>query len=258
LRSFAFISEQPLDPDMNPVGATRGTAPEPVLSVSGLAKSYHDGRDEHRVLWGIDLAVAAGECVALLGRSGSGKSTLLNLLAGIDRPDAGEVRILGETVSRLGEPALTLFRRRHIGFVYQFFNLIPTLTVEENLSLPLELNAVEGPLRRERIAALLERVGLARRAAAFPDQLSGGEQQRVAIARALVHEPALVLADEPTGNLDAHTGEEILALLTELFREQGRTLILVTHSLAVSRIADRVLSIEEDGQLVAEAGRLSW
>jgi putative ABC transport system ATP-binding protein len=242
---------------MNPVGATRGTASEPVLAVSGLAKSYHDGRDEHRVLWGIDLSVPAGECVALLGRSGSGKSTLLNLLAGIDRPDAGEVRILGEAVSRLGEPALTLFRRRHIGFVYQFFNLIPTLTVEENLSLPLELNGVEVSRRRERVAGLLERVGLARRAAAFPDQLSGGEQQRVAIARALVHEPALVLADEPTGNLDAHTGGEILGLLTELFREQERTLILVTHSLAVSRIADQVLSIEE-GQLVAEAGRLSW
>jgi putative ABC transport system ATP-binding protein len=242
---------------MNPVGATRGTASEPVLAVSGLAKSYHDGRDEHRVLWGIDLSVPAGECVALLGRSGSGKSTLLNLLAGIDRPDAGEVRILGEAVSRLGEPALTLFRRRHIGFVYQFFNLIPTLTVEENLSLPLELNGVEVSRRPERVAGLLERVGLARRAAAFPDQLSGGEQQRVAIARALVHEPALVLADEPTGNLDAHTGGEILGLLTELFREQERTLILVTHSLAVSRIADQVLSIEE-GQLVAEAGRLSW
>jgi putative ABC transport system ATP-binding protein len=228
-----------------------------VLQVRGLTKTYHDGRDEHRVLWGVELAVAAGECVALLGQSGSGKSTLLNLLAGIDRPDDGGVRILGEDVSQLGEPALTLFRRTHIGFVYQFFNLIPTLTVAENLSLPLELNGVDGPERERRVTSLLERVGLARRAGAFPDQLSGGEQQRVAIARALVHEPAIVLADEPTGNLDAHTGQEILGLLTELFREQGRTLVLVTHSLAVSRIADRVLSLE-DGRLVAETGQLSW
>jgi putative ABC transport system ATP-binding protein len=230
---------------------------QPVLAVERLAKSFHDGRDEHRVLWGIDLAVSAGECVALLGRSGSGKSTLLNLLAGIDRPDGGEVRILGQDVSRLGEPGLTLFRRRHIGFIYQFFNLIPTLTVAENLSLPLELNAVDEPCRKARIAELLNRVGLDGREDAFPDQLSGGEQQRVAIARALVHDAALVLADEPTGNLDAHTGEDVLALLTELFREQGRTLVLVTHSRAVSKIADRILSLEE-GRLVADAGQLSW
>lgn len=228
-----------------------------VLEVVGLAKSYHEGRQEHRVLGGIDLTVAAGECLALLGRSGSGKSTLLNLLAGIDRPDAGEVRILGKRLTHLGEPGLTLFRRRHIGFIYQFFNLIPTLTVAENLALPLELNRVEGLRKQSRIAELLERVGLAARARAFPDQLSGGEQQRVAIARALVHEPSLVLADEPTGNLDANTGEEILGLLTELFREQGRTLVLVTHSLAVSRIADRVLSIEE-GLLCTDSGHLSW
>jgi putative ABC transport system ATP-binding protein len=231
--------------------------PLPVLSLSGLTKSYHDGRAEHRVLWGVDLTVAPGECVALLGRSGSGKSTLLNLLAGIDRPDAGEVRILGETVSRMGEPALTLFRRRHIGFIYQFFNLIPTLTVAENLALPLELNGAGGQVREARVSELLGRVGLAARAGAFPDQLSGGEQQRVAIARALVHDPALVLADEPTGNLDAHTGEEILALLTELFRERGRTLVLVTHSRAVSRIADRILTLDE-GRLVADSGALSW
>jgi putative ABC transport system ATP-binding protein len=229
----------------------------PVLRLSGLVKTYHDGREEHRVLWGVDLSVHGGECVALLGRSGSGKSTLLNLLAGIDRPDAGEVRILGEEVSRMGEPALTLFRRRHIGFIYQFFNLIPTLTVAENLALPLELNGAEAAERRSRVIALLRRVGLDRRAHAFPDQLSGGEQQRVAIARALVHDPALVLADEPTGNLDAHTGEDVLELLTELFRERGRTLVLVTHSRAVSRIADRVLTLDE-GRLAADADRLSW
>jgi putative ABC transport system ATP-binding protein len=228
-----------------------------VLWVRGLAKSYYDGSTEHPVLRDIDLTTARGECLALLGRSGSGKSTLLNLLAGIDRPDRGEVSILGQPVSRLGEPELTLFRRRHIGFVYQFFNLIPTLTVSENLALPLELNQVREGAGRDRVAGMLERVGLSGRDDAFPDQLSGGEQQRVAIARALIHEPALVLADEPTGNLDARTGEQILGLLTELFREQGRTLILVTHSLAVSRVAHRVLSIEE-GRLVSGAGQLSW
>lgn len=230
---------------------------DPVLAVRGLAKSYHDGRTEHAVLQDIELQVARGECLALLGRSGSGKSTLLNLLAGIDRPERGEVSILGEPVSRLPEPALTLFRRRHIGFIYQFFNLIPTLTVAENLALPLELLGTEEEPRRHRVAALLRRIGLADRGKAFPDQLSGGEQQRVAIARALIHEPAVVLADEPTGNLDAQTGEQILALLTELFREQGRTLIVVTHSLAVSRIADRVLSIEE-GRIKTGTRHLSW
>jgi putative ABC transport system ATP-binding protein len=230
---------------------------DPVLEVRGLAKSYHDGRTEHAVLRDVELRVARGECLALLGRSGSGKSTLLNLLAGIDRPDRGEVRILGEPVSRLDEPALTLFRRRHIGFIYQLFNLVPTLTVAENLALPLELNGIEGPPKRDRVAELLRRVGLADRGGSFPDQLSGGEQQRVAIARALAHDPALVLADEPTGNLDAHTGEQVLTLLTELFREQGRTLILVTHSLAVSRIAHRVLSIDE-GRLSEGSGQLSW
>jgi putative ABC transport system ATP-binding protein len=231
--------------------------PDPVVRVRGLGKSYHDGETEHPVLQDIELEISAGECVALLGRSGSGKSTLLNLLAGIDKPDAGEVRILGEPVSELGEPALTLFRRRHIGFVYQFFNLIPTLTVAENLALPLELNHFPDDARDERIRDLLGRVGLAGRARAFPDQLSGGEQQRIAIARALIHEPAVVLADEPTGNLDAHTGEQILALLTELFRDRGRTLVLVTHSLAVSRAADRVLAIEE-GRLASGTGHLSW
>lgn len=230
---------------------------DPILRVRGLVKTYHDGRNEHAVLRDIELEIARGECLALLGRSGSGKSTLLNLLAGIDRPDQGEVSILGEPVSQLGEPALTLFRRRHIGFIYQFFNLIPTLTVAENVALPLELNGTSDTQTQERVAELLGRVELADRGTAFPDQLSGGEQQRVAIVRALAHDPALVLADEPTGNLDAHTGAQILDLLTELFHEQGRTLILVTHSLAVSRIAHRVLSIDE-GRLCEGAGQLSW
>ena len=232
-------------------------APAVVLRVEGLSKQYHDGTREHRVLDRVGFAVGQGECVALLGRSGSGKSTLLNLLAGIDRPDAGRVEILGQIVSALQEPALTLLRRRHIGFVYQFFNLIPTLTVEENMALPLELNGLGGVGAQARVAELLERLGLAGRGRAFPDQLSGGEQQRVAIGRALVHAPALVLADEPTGNLDADTGRQVLALLGELSRERRQTLAIVTHSLAVARTADRVLTLEQ-GRLLESGTELSW
>ncbi|TVQ88990.1 MAG: ABC transporter ATP-binding protein [Chromatiaceae bacterium] len=230
---------------------------EPILTVNAVSKSYAEGRQRRTVLTDLDFSVAAGECLALIGRSGSGKSTLLNLLAGIDRPDHGEVRILGQSLGRLGEPALTLLRRRHIGFIYQFFNLIPTLTLAENLALPLELNGVLATERPVRIAALLERVGLEGRDGAFPDQLSGGEQQRVAIARAIIHEPALVLADEPTGNLDARTGQRILDLLVHLFRDEGRTLILVTHSRKVSEIAGRVLALDA-GRLTAETAALSW
>ncbi|MCG6943671.1 MAG: ABC transporter ATP-binding protein [Thiohalocapsa sp.] len=229
----------------------------PALEVLGLGKSYAEGRRRRTVLRDVGFDVAAGECVALLGRSGSGKSTLLNLLAGIDRPDTGEVRIMGRSVTGMGEPELTLLRRRHIGFIYQFFNLIPTLTVAENLALPLELNRMPAARRRERIAELLGKVGLDGREGAFPDQLSGGEQQRVAIARAIIHEPSLVLADEPTGNLDAHTGHRVLELLSHLFRDEGHTLILVTHSREVSAIADRIFAVE-DGQLTERTEALSW
>jgi len=235
----------------------------PPLRLSGLCKHYHDGTSEHRVLDGLDLEVAPGDCVALLGRSGSGKSTLLNLMAGIDRPDGGRAEVLGRNLATLGEPELTLLRRRHIGFVYQFFNLIPTLTVAENIGLPLDLNRhlarTDGPGGGAdgRISALLGRLGLAGRERSFPDQLSGGEQQRVAIGRALIHEPALVLADEPTGNLDAETGSQVLGLLTELSRERRQTLVLVTHSLAVARAADRVLTLDR-GRLTESGAELSW
>jgi putative ABC transport system ATP-binding protein len=232
-------------------------APVPALAVEGLGKSYAEGRARRVVLSDVAFEVAPGECIALLGRSGSGKSTLLNLLAGIDRPDTGDVRIAGQSVVTMGEPALTLLRRRHIGFIYQFFNLIPTLTVAENLALPLELNGVPAARRRERIAALLGKVGLDGREGAFPDQLSGGEQQRVAIARAIIHDPALVLADEPTGNLDAQTGHRVLELLSHLFRDEGHTLILVTHSREVSAIADRVFAVD-GGRLTERTEALSW
>ncbi|NEV60690.1 ABC transporter ATP-binding protein [Thiorhodococcus minor] len=228
-----------------------------MLRASRLHKAYREGRELHPVLDAVSLEVVPGECVALLGRSGSGKSTLLNMLAGIDRPDRGTVELLGHHLAELGEPALTLLRRREIGFVYQFFNLIPTLKVSENLALPLELNGVGGRDIARRVGTLLERLGLGSRSRAYPDQLSGGEQQRVAIGRALIHQPSLVLADEPTGNLDAETGEQILALLSELFHERNQTLVLVTHSLAVSSIADRVLTLDH-GQIAESPGDFSW
>jgi len=240
--------------------ATTGMASpngSPVLTVSDVSKSYAEGRRRRTVLDGVELNVRRGECVALIGQSGSGKSTLLNLLAGIDRPDTGAVQVLGREITALGEPELTLLRRREIGFIYQFFNLIPTLTVAENLSLPLELNGVPSRDRPDRVSSLLAEVGLGGREGAFPDQLSGGEQQRVAIARAIIHTPALVLADEPTGNLDARTGAVVLDLLRHLFRDEGRTLILVTHSLKVSELADRTLTLE-GGRLIEGARTLSW
>ncbi|MBK5929171.1 ABC transporter ATP-binding protein [Halochromatium salexigens] len=229
----------------------------PILAVTGLGKSYAEGRQRRTVLADIDFAVASGECVALVGQSGSGKSTLLNLLAGIDKPDTGDVEIMGRSVAAMGEPELTLLRRAHIGFIYQFFNLIPTLTVAENIGLPLELNGRPARERRTLVGDWLAKVGLDGREEAFPDELSGGEQQRVAIARALIHDPALVLADEPTGNLDARTGQVVLELLAHLFRDEGRTLILVTHSRKVSEITDRLLALD-NGRLSTATEVLSW
>jgi putative ABC transport system ATP-binding protein len=193
-----------------------------------------------------------GELVVLLGKSGSGKSTLLNLVSGIDLPTSGEVWVEGRALTRLSERERTLFRRRSVGFVFQFFNLVPTLTVLENVLLPLELNGVTGTKASGAAEAMLANVGLAERGATYPDRLSGGEQQRVAIARALVHDPALVLADEPTGNLDAETGAQVLDLLDRLTRQAGKTMIMVTHSPEVVGVADRVLRVRE-GHLVEEA-----
>ncbi|RLK50277.1 putative ABC transport system ATP-binding protein [Alkalispirillum mobile] len=218
------------------------------VSLQGLSKGYAEGGQQRVVLDGAALDVAPGEHVALIGRSGSGKSTLLNLISGMDRPDAGRV-LLGDTeLSSLGEGERTRFRRHHVGFVFQFFNLIPTLTVLENLLLPLELVGERHASGRAR--TLLEAVGLGDRADAFPERLSGGEQQRVALARALVHRPALLLADEPTGTLDAETGAQVLALLQQLVRAEGMTLITVTHSQEVAAAADRVYRLV--------AGQLQW
>jgi putative ABC transport system ATP-binding protein len=231
------------------VSTSRGTATlagaVSVLSVKQLCRSFREGGREHRVLDQADARFANGEVVAVIGRSGSGKSTLLNLISGIDRPDSGTVEIDGLDVTALTEPRLTLFRRKHIGFVYQFFNLVPTLDVEENVRLVLELNGVRGGEARERSSAMLKEVGLGDRAHSLVDTLSGGEQQRVAIARALVHRPPVLLADEPTGNLDEETAQQVLPVLLSLARQRGATLVIVTHDAALARMADRVLELRE-------------
>ena len=219
-----------------------------MLSVENLSRSFREGEREHRVLDHADAEFADGEVVAVIGRSGSGKSTLLNLISGIDRPDSGTVSIDGLDVTALTEPHLTLFRRKNIGFVYQFFNLVPTLDVEENVRLVLELNGVRGAPARERSVAILNEVGLGNRLHSLVDTLSGGEQQRVAIARALVHRPPVLLADEPTGNLDEETARQVLPVLLSLTRQRGATLVIVTHDTALARSADRMLELR-DGRL---------
>lgn len=224
---------------MNPKG--------PSIELIDVDKSYREGEQTHAVLRGASTVVRAGERVAILGPSGSGKSTLLNLVSGIDLPDSGTIRVGGRDLATLSERDRTLFRRSHVGFVFQFFNLLPTLTVLENLLLPLELTGSERG--RERALALLASVGLEDRAAAFPDRLSGGEQQRVAIARALIHGPDLLLADEPTGNLDQDTGERVVELLEALVRDAGATLMVVTHSRELAGRMDRILTVDH-GKLV--------
>lgn len=224
------------------------TSSPTVIAFEHLAHSYREGRVVRPVLARVSGGVRCGEFVALLGQSGSGKSTLLNLIAGLDRPDGGRIFVAGQEITRMKERELTLFRRHHLGFVYQFFNLIPTLTVLENVALPAELNGNGGSQARRLALALLEEVGLAGRGDSFPDTLSGGEQQRVALARALVHDPDLILGDEPTGNLDSTTGRQILDLLDRCVRERRKTLLVATHSAEVAERADRVWHLR-DGRL---------
>ena len=220
-----------------------------IIRLSGLTKSYEEAGQQHTVLHAIDAEIREGEFAVLLGKSGSGKSTLLNLLAGLDQPTSGEIWIGDACISGMSDRDRTLFRRDHIGFVFQFFNLIPTLTVRENVLLTAELNGWKDTDAKAQANKLLDAVGLGDRLYVFPDKLSGGEQQRVAIARALCANPALILADEPTGNLDADTGASILNLLTRLVREQNKTMIMVTHSMDVAALADRILRLDH-GKLV--------
>lgn len=218
------------------------------VSIRNLSKDYAEGDKKRTIFNGMNLDIGRGEFVALLGQSGSGKSTLLNLLGGIDLPDAGTIWIEDRSLAALTESERTQFRRRHIGFVFQFFNLIPTLTVQENLLLPLELNGLTAEVEYCRAAELLAYINLSDRRDSFPERLSGGEQQRLAIARAMIHRPLLLLADEPTGNLDTTTGERILELLLDLHRQAATTIIMVTHSRDVAARADRVLYLES-GQI---------
>jgi putative ABC transport system ATP-binding protein len=216
-----------------------------ILKVTGLSRTFQEGQNQRKVLTNVNFELGKGEQIALLGRSGSGKSTLLNLLAGIDLPDSGEIVINSNSLTELTENQRTLFRRQHIGFIYQLFNLIPTLTVVENISLPLELNRIPKTDIADRSRSMLDFVGLSGRGNSYPDQLSGGEQQRVAIARGLIHNPSLVLADEPTGNLDAESGQQVLKLLDDLANQNQQTLIIVTHSMEIARSAQRVLELKD-------------
>ncbi len=220
----------------------------PILKATGLGKRYRLGEVEIQALDSVDLSVEPGDFVAIVGPSGSGKSTLLHLLGGLDRPTSGAIWVDGTDLATLDDDALTLLRRRHIGFVFQFFHLIPTLTAQENVALPLLIDGRSLEDNRERVGEMLRLVGLEKRGDHRPDQLSGGEQQRVAIARALVTSPSVVLADEPTGNLDSATGQQILDLLRRSREELGQTVVLVTHDPVGASYADRVIHLR-DGRI---------
>ncbi len=220
---------------------------EPAAVLDGVGKRYRAGHATVVALSQVSLRLLPGEMVALVGPSGCGKSTTLNLLSGVDTPDEGEVVVCGVDLRRASEEELTLLRRRQIGIVFQAFHLVPQLTVEENVALPL---ALDGRRDGARVHDLLQRVGLAHRRRHFPAELSGGEQQRAAVARALVHRPRLVLADEPTGNLDSASGAVVLQLLDELRRREGAALLLATHDQRLAAAADRVLAMH-DGRIVA-------
>lgn len=218
---------------------------KPLIEFRNLSKSYLEADHGHVVFEDVNGVINEGEFVVLLGKSGSGKSTLLNLISGIDAPSSGEIFVNNESLTHMSENKRTLFRRRNIGFVFQGFNLIPTLTVIDNLLLPLELTKQLDDETRLRANKLLEQLGVIDRLDYYPDQLSSGEQQRIAIARALIHQPAIILADEPTGNLDQETGQEVLALLDKLVRQEGKTMVMVTHSQEVIGLADRLMTIRD-------------
>jgi putative ABC transport system ATP-binding protein len=226
-----------------------------VLEAVGLARTYGEGAADVSALRDVDLSLAAGEFVAVMGPSGCGKSTLLHLCGAMDRPSAGRVTIDGRDVSKLDDERLTRLRRERIGFVFQFFNLLPTLSVEENVALPLMLAGQRAREANGRARAMAARVGLAHRLDHYPQQLSGGEMQRAAIARGIVHAPALLVADEPTGNLDSHNGEQVMALLAELNAEAGIAILLATHDPGVAARAHRVLHMRDGRVERAETRR---
>jgi putative ABC transport system ATP-binding protein len=239
------------------VAPTSGSAPDPPLAVRpaaavvavSVSRRYGDGESAVDALRGVTLEVPDGQYTAVMGPSGSGKSTLMHILAGLDRPTGGSVAIRGEDITDMGDKELTLLRRRHIGFIFQFFNLLPMLTAEENILLPLSI-AGRKP-ERDWVETVIERVGLADRRRHRPAELSGGQQQRVAVARALVSEPSVLFADEPTGNLDSTTSAEILGLLREAVDVYGQTTVMVTHDARAAATADRVVFLA-DGEIVAD------
>ncbi|HLK43938.1 MAG TPA: ABC transporter ATP-binding protein [Thermoleophilia bacterium] len=237
-------------------GSLAGTEGGPLLRAEGVVKIYHSGEVEVRALAGLDLEVRRGEFVAVMGPSGSGKTTLLNCLSGLDEIDAGRVFVAGRDLFAMADAVRTEHRARSMGFVFQSFNLIPVFTAAENVELPLLLGGTPQGAARARALEMLDRVGLASRVGHRPNELSGGEQQRVTLARALVGRPAIVWADEPTGNLDSAMAEQVMALFLELNREQGQTVVLVTHDPAVGRAAQRLIGMR-DGRLVSDEVRLN-
>ena len=223
-----------------------------IVKVENLTKIYGKGDTEVRALDHVSFSIPQGQFVAIVGPSGSGKSTLLHILGGVDTPTSGSVQIGGTDISKLDETALAIFRRRQIGLIYQFYNLLPILTVEENLTLPLLLDGRKPD--KQQIRALVATLGLSERLNHLPNQLSGGQQQRVSIGRALVNNPALVLADEPTGNLDSENSREIIALLRRFNRESNQTVVIITHDERIALSADRIISVE-DGRIVRDEVR---
>ncbi|NNE35273.1 MAG: ABC transporter ATP-binding protein [Rhodothermales bacterium] len=217
---------------------------ETLVRIVGLRKSYSEGTQARPVLRGLDLTIREGELVVLLGRSGSGKSTLLNLIGGMEIADGGKVYFDDTDLMALSEQERTVFRREYIGLIFQSFNLIPTLTVSENILLPLELNGRLSNQEQQQALAFLDEVGLGDRGDSFPDRLSGGEQQRVAIARALAHDPLLILADEPTGNLDLKTADVVMGILQRLIHDVRRTMLVATHDREIIALADRVVRLQ--------------
>ena len=224
-----------------------------MIRLENVVKTYRQGSTSVPALAGISLGVAQGEFLAVMGASGSGKSTMLHLIGGLDVPDSGSIAVGGQELSHMSDDQLTIFRRRKIGFIFQFFNLLPTLSAEENVALPLLLDGKSMRDVRPRVEKLLDRVGLGPRRAHKPDELSGGEMQRVAIARALVIEPILLLADEPTGNLDSKTGEEILELIKETADQTRQTVVIVTHDARAAAYGDRIITLK-DGRVVSDLG----
>ncbi|CAB3686530.1 ABC transporter ATP-binding protein YtrE [Paraburkholderia phenoliruptrix] len=221
----------------------------PLVEIRHLVKSYRRGAQTVPVLSDITLSISEGDFIALMGPSGSGKSTLLNLIAGIDRPDGGELRVGGLDITRLPESALAQWRAAHVGFIFQFYNLMPVLSAFENIELPLILTRLSRKERRERVSLVLDMVNLSDRAQHYPSELSGGQQQRVAIARALISDPTLIVADEPTGDLDRTSAEEVLAMMQRLNRELGKTIVMVTHDAHAARAANAIVHLEK-GELI--------